>query len=107
MLKDFLRRKEIVERSTLIADGIMERYPPKLDTTAPARDKAEIKKQQRKLARALQMGKMDIDRTISDMGLGIYGKAKFYQTIKYAMLDKGYSEDSARMIMEELAVRFK
>jgi len=107
MIKDFLRRKEIVERSMVIADGIMERYPPKLETATPAQDKAALKKKQRKLTRALQMGKMDIDRNISEMGLGIYGRAKFYQTIKYAMLDKGYSEDSARMITEELAVRFK
>ena len=107
MLKDFLRRKEIVEKSTLIANEIMNRYPPKLDTATPANNKVETRKKHRKLTRALQMGKMDIDRAIEEMGLGIYGKAKFYQTIQEAMLDKGYSEESARVIMEEFALRFK
>ena len=104
MLKDFLRRKEIVEKSTVIAHEIMNRYPLKLDTAGPTTNKTEIKKRERKLTRALQMGKMDINRTISEMGLGVYGKAKFYQTIKETMLDKGYTETSTRIIMEELVI---
>ena len=102
MLKDFLRRKEIVEKSASIANEIMNRYPPELDVVMVA--KTDIKKQHRKLIRALQMGRMDIDRTIGEMGLGVYGKAKFYQTIQEAMLDKGYTEESARIIMEELVI---
>jgi hypothetical protein len=104
MLKDFLRKKEIIEKSTLIADEIINRYPPKLDAVTPAKDKTETKKKQRKLIRALQMGKMDINRTIKEMGLGIYGKAKIYKTIQEIMLDKGYTEESARIIMEELVI---
>jgi hypothetical protein len=104
MLKDFLRKKEIIEKSTLIANEIINRYPPKLDAVTLAKDKTEIKKKQRKLIRALQMGKMDINRTIKEMGLGIYGKAKFYKTIQEIMLDKGYTEESARTIMEELVI---
>jgi hypothetical protein len=104
MLKDFLRKKEIIEKSTLIANEIINRYPPKLDAVTLANDKTEIKKKQRKLIRALQMGKMDINRTIKEMGLGIYGKAKFYKTIQEIMLDKGYTEESARIIMEELVI---
>ncbi len=104
MLKDFLRRKEIVEKSTLIANAIMNRYPPKMDKVMATTNKAEMKKKQRKLVRALQMGKMDINRTIGEMGLGVYGKAKFYQTIQNALLAQGYSEGSARIIMEELVI---
>ena len=104
MLKDFLRRKEIIEKANLIADDIMNRYPAKLDTAAPSTNKIEIRKKERKLTRALQMGKMDIGRTITEMGLGIYGKAKFYQTIKETMLDQGYTEASAQIIMEELVI---
>ncbi len=104
MLKDFLRKKEIIERSTSIATEIMNRYPAKLDTAAPTTNKTELKKKERKLIRALQMGKMDINRTMGEMGLGIYGKAKFYQTIKEAMLDQGYTEASIRIIMDELVI---
>jgi len=106
MLKDFLRRKEIVERSTSIADEIINRYPPEMDAVELAQNKAELKKKQRKLGRALQLGKTDIDRTIGEMGLGVYGRAKFYKTIQDAMLEKGYSESSARIIIEELVVTF-
>ena len=91
MLKDFMRRKEIVEKSTSIANDIMNRYPPELDVVMATQNKSGIKKQNRKLVRALQMGRMDIDRTIAEMDLGVYGKAKFYQTIQEAMLDKGYT----------------
>lgn len=104
MLKDFMRRKEIVEKSTSIANDIMERYPPELDVVMASKNKSGIKKQNRKLVRALQMGRMDIDRAIAEMGLGVYGKAKFYQTIQEAMLDKGYTEESARIMMEEFVV---
>ena len=106
MLKDFLRKKEIVKKSKLIADEIISRYPPEMDAVGPAESKADIKKKQRKLSRALQIGKTDIRRTIGEMRLGIYGKAKLYKTIQDAMLDKGYTEDSARIIIEELAVTF-
>ena len=106
MLKDFLRRKEIVERSTSIADEIINRYPPEMDSIALAQNKAELKKKQRKLVRALQIGKTDIDRAIGEMRLGVYGRAKFYKTIQDTMLDKGYSEGSARIIIEELVVTF-
>jgi len=104
MLKDFMRRKEIVEKSTSIANDIMNRYPPELDVVMATQNKSGIKKQNRKLVRALQMGRMDIDRAIAEMGLGVYGKAKFYQTIQEAMLDKGYTEESARIMMEEFVV---
>ena len=104
MLKDFLRKKEIVEKSTLIADEIMSRYSPEMDTVMQAENKADIKKKQRKLIRALQIGKTDINRTIGEMHLGVYGKAKLYKTIQDTMLDKGYSEGSARIIIEELVI---
>ena len=104
MLKDFLRRKEIVNRSIQIADEIINRYPPKMDTVLPGDDKADLKKKHRKLLRALEIGKMDIQRTINEMGLGVYGKAKFYQTIQETMRDKGYTEESTRVILEELVI---
>ena len=106
MLKDFLRKKEIVKKSTLIADEIMSRYPPEMDAVKAAENKADIKKKHRKLSRALQIGKTDINRTIGEMRLGVYGKAKLYKTIQDAMLEKGYTEASARIIIEELAVTF-
>ena len=106
MLKDFLRRKEIVEKSTLIASEIINRYPPEMDAVMPGENKANFKKKQRKLIRALGTGKTDIDRNIKEMGLGVYGKAKFYKTIQDAMLSKGYSEDSTRIIIEKLVVTF-
>ncbi len=106
MLKDFLRKKEIVEKSTLIADEIISRYPPEMDAAELVKNKAQLKKERRKLIKALQIGKKDISRTVGEMRLGIYGKAKFYKTIQDAMLDKGYSEASARIIIEELVVPF-
>jgi hypothetical protein len=106
MLKDFLRRKEIIEKSTLIANEIMNRYPPDTDAIMLATNKADLKKKQRKLLSALKIGKADIDRTIREMGLGIYGKAKCYKTIQSAMLDRGYAEGSARIIIEELVATF-
>ena len=66
--------------------------------------KADLKKKQRKLIRALDTGKTDIDRNIKEMRLGIYGKAKFYQTIQNAMLAKGYSKESTRIIIEKRVV---
>ncbi len=102
MLKDLLRRNEIIERSTLIANEIMSRYPPELDTVKLAESKADLKKKQRKLIKALQISKRDINRTIREMRLGVYGKARFYKTIQDALLDKAYSEGSARIIVEEL-----
>ncbi len=106
MLKDFLRRKEIIEKSTLIANEIMNRYPPDMDAIMLATNKADLRKKQRKLLRALKIGKADIDRTVREMGLGIYGKAKCYKTIQNAMLDGGYTEASTRTIIEELVVTF-
>ena len=103
MLKDFLRKKEIVEKSNLIADEIMGRYPPEMDTVMLSEKKADIKRK-RKLIKALQIGKKDINRTIGEMRLGVYGKAKLYKTIQDAMLNKGYSEGSARIIIEELVI---
>ncbi len=104
MLKDYLRKKEIIAKSTLIADEIISRYPPEMDTVKLAENEADLKKKKRKLIRALQIGKKDINRTIGEMRLGVYGKAKLYITIQDAMLDKGYTEGSARIIIEELVV---
>jgi len=104
MLKDLLRKKEIVEKSTRIADEIIKRYPPETDSARQGESKSETKKKQRKLIRALTFGKTEINRTIGEMRLGIYGKAKLYKTIQDTLLDKGYSEASARIIIEELAV---
>ena len=106
MLKDFLRKKEILEKSTTIANKIMSRYPPDMDTVKLAESKADIKKKQRRLIRALQLGKTDINRTIGEMRLGVYGRAKLYKTIQDAMLEKGYSAGSARIIIEELIATF-
>ena len=106
MLKDFLRRKEIVERSTLIANEIISRYPPEMDAVMLGENKAKLKKKQRKLIRALETGRTDINRNIKEMRLGIYGEAKFYKTIQDAMLAKGYSEESTRIIIEKLVVTF-
>jgi hypothetical protein len=104
MLKDLMRKKEIVAKSGAIADEIIKRYPPEMDSARPGESKSETKKKQRKLVRALSLGKTEINRTIGEMRLGIYGKAKLYKTIQDTLLDKGYSEASARIIIEELAV---
>ena len=104
MLKDLLRKKKIIEKAILIADEIMSRYPPDVDAVSLADSKQDIKKKHRKLVKALKIGKTDINRTISEMRLGVYGKAKLYKTIQDAMLDKAYSEGSARIIIEELVV---
>ena len=104
MLKDFLRKKEIIDKSTLIAAEIMRRYPPEMDKVKAAENKVDIRKKQRKLMKALQIGKADINRTIREMRLGVYGKAKLYKTIQDAMLEKGYTEGSARIIIEELVI---
>ncbi len=104
MIRDFFRKKEIIAKSTAIAEEIIRRYPPNIDAVKPGESKADIKKKHRKLIKALQMGKAEIRRTIGQMGLGIYGKAKLYKTIQDTMLSKGYSESSARIIIEELAV---
>jgi len=104
MLKDLMRKKEIISKSTAIADEIIKRYPPEIDSARQGESKSEIKKKQRKLIRALSLGKTEINRTIGEMRLGIYGKAKLYKTIQDTLLDKGYSEASARIIIEELAV---
>lgn len=106
MLKDLLRRKLIVERATLIASEIMKRYPPDLDAIHLADSKSDLTKKQRKLVKALQLGKADISRTIGELKLGVYGKAKCYKTVQDAMLSKGYTEGSARIIIEELLVTF-
>ena len=104
MLKDFLQRKKIIEASTSIANEIMSRYPPDQDAILLGDSKSDLKKKQRKLVKALQMGKADINKTIRDMRLGIYGRAKCYKTVQDAMLAKGYTESSARIIIEEFIV---
>ncbi len=106
MLKDFLRRTAIIEKSTSIADEIVSRYPPELDKSALAESKSDKKKKQFKLMKTLNQGKKEIDGAISEMGLGIYGRAKFYKNIQDIMLNKGYSEGSARKIIEELIRTF-
>ena len=106
MLKDLLRKKEIIKKSTEIANEIIKRYPPEMDTVMLAENKAEVKKKQRKLIKALQIAKTDINRSIGEMRLGVYGKATFYKTIQDALLEKGYNEGSTRIIVEELVATF-
>jgi len=104
MLKDILRRKEIMAKSAEIADEIMKRYSPEMDAGRPGESKAVLKKKRAKLSKALKFGRTSIRSTASDMGLGIYGKAKLCKTIQDIMISKGYSEGATKLIVEELAV---
>lgn len=104
MLKDILRRKEIMARSADIANEIKKRYPPEMDKSRPGESKADIKKKRKKLANALKYGRTTIRQTSSQMGLGVYGKAKLCKTVQDIMLQEGYEESATRMIIEELAV---
>ena len=104
MIKDFLRRKEIVEKAGEIAGEIMSRFPASTDQPQPGEGKVETRKRYRKLAKALKFGRTTIRQTAGQMRLGIYGKAKLCKSVQDLMLKQGYSEEATRMIIEELAV---
>jgi vacuolar-type H+-ATPase subunit H len=106
MLKDLRRKKDIILKARSIAEEIIHRYPPEADEVKPGESEADLKKKRRKLNKVLQQGRADITRTQREMSLGIYGKAKFYKTIQDTMLNRGYKESSARLIIEELIGKF-
>ena len=111
MLRDFLKRKDIEARAEAIAAEIANRYPLQLDQRKPRGGKAERKKQTRridtKLSNAVAYGQEAIRKTISEMKLGVYGKAKLYKSVQDRLLQEGYATETARTLIEQFTMSLR